>query len=197
VDKRWISKGLSVSREALALDISRIVSRVVSGEAVDTVERGAALAAKYPEVGMSGESISEAIARAAGMVGMIKSAPPPQRMPPVTRSEPVAAKVAVEPPGAPEVALLAKPSAPAVEAQSPLRADPAIPPSAQAIDDLLAAAIDAEIGDLVSGRRPPDAPGRNGSMPALPDGTPAETPAEHGTSRKGPLAALRRALFKD
>ena len=195
MDKRWISKGLSLSREALALDISRVVSRVVSGEAVDTVERGAALAAKYPEVGMSGESISEAIARAAGMVGMIKSAPPPSKMPPSVRSEPGAAKFGVDPAVAPEIAVTAAPL-PAIEAQPPPRAAPAVPSSTQAIDDLLAAAIDAEIGDLVSGRRPPDAPGANGALPATQD-APAEMHPEQGTSRKGPLAALRRALFKD
>ena len=50
-----------MSREALSLEISQAVSRVVSGEPVDAAERGAFLAAKYPELGMSGEMISEAI----------------------------------------------------------------------------------------------------------------------------------------
>jgi hypothetical protein len=191
VDKRWISKGLSLSREALALDISRIVSRVVSGEAVDTVERGAALAAKYPEVGMSGESISEAIARAAGMVGMIKSAPPPQRMPPLPRAQSVAAAAIAEQAAAPDAGPVAEPEVPVVEARSAPPAAPVVPSSAQAFDDLLAAAIDAEIGDLVSGRRPPT----NGATPGH-DG-PAGAHGEPELARKGPLAALRRALFKD
>ena len=70
-----------MSREALSLDISRVVSRVVSGEPIDTAENGAALAAKYPDLGMSGTLISQAIDRAAGMVGMIKNAPEPVKQP--------------------------------------------------------------------------------------------------------------------
>ena len=80
VDRLWKScvklpRSDFVSREALALDISRVVSRVVSGEPIDTAERGAALAAKYPELGMNAELIGQAIDRAAGMVGLIKTAP--------------------------------------------------------------------------------------------------------------------------
>ena len=68
-----------MSREALSLDISRLVARVVAGEPIDTAERGAALAAKYPDLGMSGVLIGQAIDRAVGMVGMIRSAPRPAK----------------------------------------------------------------------------------------------------------------------
>ncbi len=70
-----------MSREALSLEISQVVSRVVSGEPIDTAERGLMLALKYPELGMSGEMIGAAIVRAANMVGMIKSAPMPAAWP--------------------------------------------------------------------------------------------------------------------
>jgi hypothetical protein len=70
-----------MSREALSREISQVVSRVVSGEEIDAAARGAMLASKYPDLGMSGEMISEAILRAANMVGMIKSAPMPAAWP--------------------------------------------------------------------------------------------------------------------
>ena len=182
-----------MSREALALDISRVVSRVVSGETIDTVERGAALAAKYPEVGMSGESISEAIARAAGMVGMIKSAPPPPKMPFVLERKVTATEGVVEKPSIPEIEAIDEVGSSLIEEARPDSAGTVTPPSAHAIDDLLAAAIDAEIGELVSGRSP-----KNGAGAAAAEGVEAKSEAETAPpSRKGPLSALRRALFKD
>jgi len=190
-----------VSREALALDISRVVSRVVSGEAVDTAERGAALAAKYPDVGMSGESISEAIARAAGMVGMIKSTPPPPKPAPGSRPIPVVVSNVVEAAPAPVSGAAAAEFAPRPAEQRPQSPKVAVPAASQEIDDFLAAAIDAEIGDLVSGRRPtPSAVvSTNGAEPP-PATQPSETlSSETGAApppQTGPLSALRRALFR-
>jgi hypothetical protein len=71
------------SRAELSIEISRAVSRVLSGEKVDTWAEGIELALRFPEAEMSGPMISEAILRAAGMVGMIRDGvtPPP---PPVS-----------------------------------------------------------------------------------------------------------------
>jgi hypothetical protein len=152
-----------VSREALSLDISRVVSRVVSGEPIDTAENGAALAAKYPDLGMSAKLISQAIERAAGMVGMIKSAPEPVKPPrltvaiPAPKSQPttngnghsVAAKTT-------EPVTARKADAPRVVV--PVMPVTTIPVSVLSIEDDLAAAIDAEIGHLVSGQRAKPAP---------------------------------------
>jgi len=174
-----------VSREALALDISRVVSRVVSGEPIDTAERGAALAAKYPELGMNGELIDQAIVRAASMVGMIRTAPPPSK-PARYDAQPVADSRV-------EVAEIERPKPPLVSAPAPV-----VPPVALSIDDELAAAIDAEIGNLVSDRRPVPldlAPAEEPTLeqtwpePEPPTAPPAEAP-------KGPLAALRRTFFR-
>jgi hypothetical protein len=56
----------------LSIEISRLVSRILSGETIDTTLSGADLAIRYPDAGMSGEMISQAIVRAAGMVGLIR-----------------------------------------------------------------------------------------------------------------------------
>ena len=176
-----------MSREALSLDISRLVSRVVSGEAIDTAERGAALAAKYPELGMTAELIGQAIDRAAGMVGMIRSAPAPEKAVREAANSVAASHV--------EVAEMERPKpAPAVSTPAPV-----IPPVALGIDDELAAAIDAEIGNLVTDRRtaPPE--------PSFAD-RPVLGADMAGVRRrqrrpilsepKGPFASLRRALFR-
>ena len=180
-----------MSREALALDISRVVSRVVSGEPIDTAERGAALAAKYPDLGMNGELIDQAIVRAASMVGMIRTAPPPSK--PFRE----VARAAVIPADSAEVAELERPQPPPAVA-SPVPMAPVVPPVALSIDDELAAAIDAEIGNLVTDRRqvPPkpaitEEPDLEQTWPE-PD---AQT-AIAAQTQKGPLAALRRALFR-
>lgn len=174
-----------MSREALALDISRVVSRVVSGEPIDTAERGAALAAKYPELGMNAKLIGQAIDRAAGMVGMIRSAPAPAK----------AAREAAEPVAASrmEVAEMERPKpSPAVSAPAPL-----VPPVAFSIDDELAAAIDAEIGNLISDRRPSPAEPAVTEAPILEQTWPEPDPPTPTTQPpKGPLATLRRAFFR-
>ncbi len=179
-----------MSREALSLDISRLVSRVVSGEAINTAEKGAALAAKYPDVGMSGELIGQAIDRAAGMVGMIRAAP----VAPKPSSSAAAAPAA----GGSTVA-----NGQAGKGHEPRAASAvpaALPVAAQSIDDELAAAIDAEIGNLVSGHNAaPGAPASaNGELHA-PAGSPrttAATESGNGFFSKGPVAAFRRALFR-
>lgn len=186
-----------MSREALALDISRVVSRVVSGEDIDTAERGAALAAKYPDLGMSGELIGEAIARAAGMVGLIRSAPPPQK--PLVPPKP--ARIESAAPVMPAAAMH-----PAVMPSTPVASAPPAPVSASApavflsIDDDLAAAIDAEIGNLVTGRKAePDAhPSANGNghAPAEAVHASAATGPNGAVPQKGPLSALRRVFFR-
>ena len=163
-----------MSREALSLEISKVVSRVVSGEPVDAAARGMLLAQKYPDLGMSGEMIGEAIVRAANMVGMIKSAPMPADWPadPVPRP----AEVAVPKNGA-----------------GGMRAYPPRPVLAQSIEDDLGSAIDAEIGNLVSGRAAAKSP--KGDDDRSPSGG-AQADAAEETRRAGPLAALRRAFFR-
>lgn len=66
-----------MSRAELSLEISRLVSRLLKGEEVDTAACGEELAGRFPDVGMSGEMISEAIVSAAGMVGMIREGDAP------------------------------------------------------------------------------------------------------------------------
>jgi hypothetical protein len=146
-----------VSREALSLDISRVVSRVVSGEPIDTAENGAALAAKYPDLGMSATLISQAIDRAAGMVGMIRSAPEPVKQPRVALAM-AAPKVATTNGNGHAVAAKTAEPVAAKKMEAPRVAPPVmpvftIPVSRLSIEDDLAAAIDAEIGNLVSGQR--------------------------------------------
>jgi hypothetical protein len=161
-----------VSREALSLDISRLVSRVVRGESIDIAERGAALAAQYPDLGMSGALIGQAIERAAGMVGMIRDAPEPPRLPrslveAVTPSRtPAVNGEAVRP--------VQMPRAPGIVVQA------TIPVAAQSIDDELAAAIDAEIGNLVSDHAARPSPNTNG-------GTHASDGAEERAGQEMPM----------
>jgi hypothetical protein len=203
-----------VSREALALDISRIVSRLVSGEQIDTTERGAALAAKYPELGMNAELIGQAIDRAANMVGMMKTAPAPPNLP-REEPQPVISRVA-------HVAEIERPAAPTAPVVPPVP-PPVVPPRVLSIDDELAAAIDSEIGNLVAQRKPvpagPAATFVERAEASLPDPeTQTEEPVEEkieppvedtleqswpeierppeAPSSKGPLAAFRRAFLR-
>jgi hypothetical protein len=75
------------SRAELSIEISRAVSRVLSGEKVDTWAEGIELALKFPDAEMSGAMISEAILRAAGMVGMIRDGVTPPTPPVSIRLE--------------------------------------------------------------------------------------------------------------
>lgn len=60
-----------LSSAELSLDISNLVTRLLAGEAVDVPRAGEDLAAKYPDLGMPGELIAKAIARAASMMGVV------------------------------------------------------------------------------------------------------------------------------
>jgi hypothetical protein len=60
-----------LSSAKLSLDIADLVARARGGEPIDTTAKGEELAAKYPDLGMSGELIGKAIARAAGMLGLV------------------------------------------------------------------------------------------------------------------------------
>jgi hypothetical protein len=62
----------SAPQAALSIEISRLVSRVLSGETLDTAASGDELALRFPDAGMSGAMIAEAIVRATGMMGMIR-----------------------------------------------------------------------------------------------------------------------------
>jgi hypothetical protein len=150
-----------MSREALSLEISQVVSRVVSGDAIDVAEQSVMLALKYPDLGMSGEMIGEAIVRAANMVGMIKSAPAPVSWPD--------ASVAAKTPKMPVAAGIAMPSRSAE--MSALD---------RSMEDELASAIDAEIGSLVAERTASPAANLRASS-----GPPTKA------ARPGPFAALR------
>jgi hypothetical protein len=212
VDRLWKScvklpRSDFLSREALALDISRVVSRLVSGEPIDTAERGAALAAKYPELGINAELIGQAIDRAANMVGLIKTAPLPRKLPREQPRPVVSSRVDVA-----EIERPAPPVAPAPKL--------AVPPRAFSIDDELAAAIDAEIGNLVTTRNPvPMAPvavvfeqeeasveteaeasideeTESPDEEALEQSWPEPEPPPAAPTSKGPFSALRRAFFR-
>lgn len=61
-----------MSRAELSLEISRLVSRVMKGEALDTAACGDDLALRFPDAGLTGSMIAEAIDSAAGMVGLIR-----------------------------------------------------------------------------------------------------------------------------
>ena len=206
-----------MSREALALDISRVVSRLVSGEPIDTAERGAALAAKYPDLGMNAELIGQAIDRAANMVGMIKTAPAPPKLARERPQPVIDSRV--------EVAEIERPAAPV----APPAPKPVVPPRAFSIDDELAAAIDAEIGNLVTARKPvpaaqvaapvfeqtevsvetetelsvdedAEAPAEEDTEPSIEEtleqSWPEPEPPPPALPPKGPFSALRRAFFR-
>lgn len=66
-----------MSSAALSREISALVTRSLSGEAIDTSAQGEELAAKYPDLGMSGELIGKAIGRAAGMMQTLRSGSAP------------------------------------------------------------------------------------------------------------------------
>lgn len=79
---------LADPRAELAAEISRLVTRILNGEAVDKTACGIDLAVRFPEAGLSGAMIAEAIDSAAGMVGLIREG--------ATASGPAAPIAAVE-----------------------------------------------------------------------------------------------------
>jgi hypothetical protein len=71
-----------LSSTRLSLDISHLLTRARSGEAIDADAEGAALAARYRELGLSAELIGKAIGRAAGMLGVSLDGAPQGRAAP-------------------------------------------------------------------------------------------------------------------
>jgi hypothetical protein len=165
----------AVSREELALEISRVVARLAGGEPIDVAEESGRLSSKYAEVGMSRDMINEAIMRAAGMVGMIKSAPEPDDWP-----DPAETPLLTPPPAD----LGPSDAAPREEEAA------ALPVLAESIDDDLAAAIDVEIGNLVTGRATTSAkaPARNREPAERHEDGPENGPF-------APVAAVLRRAF--
>jgi len=123
-----------MSREALSLEISQVVSSIIGGEPVDAAERGTLLARKYPELGMSGEMIGEAIVSAADMMDMIKRGSMPR-----TGSGPSTAPNGTN----------------GANGKHALALRPAV---ARSIEDDLASAIDAEFGGFRAKRAPARSP---------------------------------------
>jgi hypothetical protein len=166
VENRCAVEESAMSREALSLEISQVVSRIIGGEPVDTAERGTLLARKYPELGMSGEMIGNAIVSAADMMDMIRRASMPR-----AQSAPSAGH-ANGTNGASGKLTLAL-----------------LPAVARSIEDDLASAIDAEFGGLRTKRVPPRSPNRRGTAAAARNSLAR-------SRRRGAIAALRRALFR-
>ncbi len=140
---------------ALSVEISRLVSRLLKGEAFDIAASGDDLAFRFPDAGMTGAMIAEAIERATATVGLIRKGAQPQ---PAAATEP-----------------------------------------ASLIGDQLAAAIDAEIGELVAGQEAKAAPASDDEAAAEPD---AEEPGKaadkepRAFTTRGAMAAVRRAFFR-
>jgi hypothetical protein len=132
---------------ALSIEISRLVARVLKGESIDTAASGDELAFRFPDAGMTGTMIAEAIQRAAGMVGMIREG------------------------GVTDTSLF--------------------PKRTPAFDDELAAAIDAEIGEIVAGQSAEAALSKRSAGDA---GESGEGP--RGFTVRGAVAAVRRSFFR-
>jgi hypothetical protein len=205
----------AVSREALSLDISQVVSRVVRGEPIDPTEKGAALAAKYPDLGMSAELIGAAITRAAGMVGRIRDEPlvkakPAKPQPPMPAQMPKANGVELDRPIAVAPSMNGGANGSAVgKASGGKNGHPTVatPPLSRSIDEALASAIDAEIGALVTGQTAQHKGRSNGAeAPRRPNGTEAKRnpggaeAQRSGSTDAGPAsgvgARLRKAFFR-
>jgi hypothetical protein len=143
-------------RAELSLEISRLVSRLLNGDEVDTAACGEELAGRFPDVGMSGEMIAEAIVSAAGMVGMI-------------REGGAAAKA---------------------------DAEEGVPTT---VDDELAAAVHAELNDLVSGQAADSDATSNGNVAASEEADAVAEKRAAGIGAfigRGAIAAFRRTFSR-
>jgi hypothetical protein len=156
---------------------------------------------------MSGALIAQAIERAAGMVGMIRSTPVPTKR--MRRTADAILAASGEPPPSNGHA----PSEPLVEETRQPEAEPTsltIPPITPPIDDELASALDAEIGSLVAGRRtkPTDGQGPSIAPPswtgdeaasapaAMAQAVDKSAPAKRGSEHNSIFSSFRRALFR-
>jgi hypothetical protein len=78
VDNQGIASEVNpVSRAELSLEISRLVPRLLKGEAIDLAGKAEELAARFPDLGMTAEMISSAIERTTTMVDQIRKRPEP------------------------------------------------------------------------------------------------------------------------
>jgi hypothetical protein len=160
------SDARSASSAELSLDISRVVSQVLTGESVDTAKKGEELAAKYPDLGMSAAMIEDAIGRAAGMVGMIRDG----ETPPAAGSAEISSTNGSS--AAPDAA----------------RMSGVTPAEDGAPGDFL----DEDFAALEFGT----AAHVNGYGAAGEEAEPPKSEALGGLFVKGPVAALRRAFFR-
>lgn len=179
------------SSTQLSLAISELVARSLRGEAIDMPAEGERLAGRYPDLGMTGDMIGSAIGRAIGMVGSIRNGEDPpaaETAVAVAAPEDVGCAAGSVLPdqlanGEPGAAALHKTDGEAAQAAAGDAAeriggsDEAIPPQ-------------SEIGSE---------PGEAASLAGA--GADGQVPAASGPDRvlrlsKGPLAAVRRALFR-
>jgi hypothetical protein len=166
------------SSARLSLEISELVSRALSGGAVDIPTEGEKLSERYRELGMSGEMIGNAIVRALGMVGAIRDVAE-RAAPPVAG---LADVVAVE-------------AADACPAGTPDRSETASELAAPAAE--LAASVSAIDSSIVLKQAAPMPPDE---QPATENGVEAGAFSQPGPIlarfSKGPVAVVRRALFR-
>ncbi len=154
------------SSAQLSLDISRLVSRAVSGQPVDSALEGAALAQLYPELGMSGAMIGSAIERAVGMVGAIRNIAEP--LPPLADEAGDSGPAVDEEPSSAD-------RTPLIEADL---ASALLPSDAPILLNPIAAAVAVA----------------NGTADERASGSTSDRPA--GITRQPRIAAVRRALFR-
>jgi hypothetical protein len=176
-----------VSSAELSLDISHLVSRALNGEAIDPAGEGQKLAARYTDLGMTGDLIGKAIARAAGMVGVVLEGWDEEPAP-------------IDPAGTAEVASPSSGGDDAIilpsHSASPSH-DPVFPASSS-LDDGLAAAIDADLAEFVSFREEDAILLDEPVSPEVPPEAAAALPTAptHPFLSRGPVAAMRRALSR-
>jgi hypothetical protein len=145
----------SALQAALSVEISRLVERLLKGETFDIAASGDELAFRFPDAGMTGAMIVDAVERAAETVGMIHEG--------------------------------ALPDTPAADTE------------ASPFDEEIAAAIDSEIGEIVTGQGADTPPsGDSGAVPGADGGEEAGGPegGRRAFTARGAMAAFRRAFFR-